>query len=305
MSKRKSRTQVTSIFIACEGKNTEPIYFERIKEEVEECNLLEITIYPDTNEERPKTDALGLIREARSRIEDFDEVWAVFDKNGYTKHKEAFDEANKKINGKKVHIAFSSISFEHWILLHFEKNDSVFLKSANIIETKFTNNESYFRNYSKRANFDIYPKLKNHVENAVKNAAWLKFQQKQNLENNEIYEVNPYTDVDVLVKRLFGIETTIGWANFGETIDLGKCEVKVDLHGNELLLKITNKKDATLFSTELKCFVIDSNSNTIECEIERVSINPNDEKIITVEKDFSDVSFVKLEFESSIYFLEI
>jgi RloB-like protein len=305
MSKRKSRPQVTSIFIACEGKNTEPIYFERIKEEVEECNLLEITIYPDKNEEEPKTDALGLIREARNRIDDFDEVWAVFDKNGYTKHKEAFDEANKTINGKKVRIAFSSISFEHWILLHFEKNDSCFLKSANIIETKFTSNETYFSNYSKRANFDIYPKLKNHTENAVKNAAWLKFQQKENLKNNEIYEVNPYTDVDVLVKRLFGIETTIGWTNFGETIDFDKCEVKVDLQGNELSLKITSKKEATLFSTELKCFVIDSNSNTIECEIEKLSLNPNDEKVITVRKDFSEFSFVKLEFENSVYFLEI
>ena len=44
------RRPLTTIFIACEGKNTEPIYFERIKEEVEECNFLAITIYPDESE---------------------------------------------------------------------------------------------------------------------------------------------------------------------------------------------------------------------------------------------------------------
>ena len=81
------------------SKNTEPIYFERIKEEVEECNLLAIEIYPERSEESPKTDALGLVREAKSRIDYYDEVWVVFDKNGYTKHKEAFAEANEEISG--------------------------------------------------------------------------------------------------------------------------------------------------------------------------------------------------------------
>jgi hypothetical protein len=305
MSKRKSRPQITSIFIACEGKNTEPIYFERIKEEVEECNLLEITIYPDKNEDDPKTDALGLIREAKSRLSSFDEVWAVFDKNGYTKHKEVFNETNEEINGKKVKIAFSSIAFEQWVLLHFEKNDNSFLKSANIIETKFTSNETYFKDYNKRANIDIYPKLKNYTENAIENASWLRFQQKENLKNNAIYEVNPYTDVDVLVKRLFGIDTNINWIKQGEVIDFSKCVVKATFENNRIVLNITNKKDATLISTELRCFSVDTNSNINELEIQRVGINPNEENEIVVSGDFAEIDLIKVEFEKSICFIEI
>jgi hypothetical protein len=42
----KKRISPTAIFIACEGRNTEPLYFERIAEQVEDDGLLAITIYP-------------------------------------------------------------------------------------------------------------------------------------------------------------------------------------------------------------------------------------------------------------------
>jgi RloB-like protein len=334
MSKRKRPTP-TTIFIACEGTNTERIYFEFISEQIQEEQLFAIKVYPDETDKNPKTNALNLVREAQKQIEFYDEVWVVFDKDGDTQLEEASNLAKEEINDKKVNIAFSSIAFEHWFLLHFEKNKNAFGKSDCTDEKddslfcgrdNHTKNcagsrcvagrlreQNFIKDYTKRArNRGVYKiaeqlldKDKILLSKAIENAAWLRFKQKENLRNNAVYEINPYTDVDVLVKRLFGIENVIDWANFGETIDLGKCEVKADLHGNELLLKITNKKDTTLFSTELKCFVIDSNSNTIECEIERVSLNPNNEKTITVEKDFSNVSFVKLEFEGSIYFLEL
>ena len=79
----KKRISPTSIFIACEGRNTEPLYFERIAEQVEDDGLLAITIYPDKDTPNPKTDALNLIREAQSKGDEFDEVWVVFDKDGY------------------------------------------------------------------------------------------------------------------------------------------------------------------------------------------------------------------------------
>ncbi len=85
----KKRISTTTIFIACEGRNTEPLYFESIAEQVEDDGLLAITIYPDKDTPNPKTDALNLIREAQSKGDEFDEVWVVFDKDGYTKHEES------------------------------------------------------------------------------------------------------------------------------------------------------------------------------------------------------------------------
>ena len=52
--------------------------------------------------------------------EGVDESWAVYDKDEHPKHEEAMAEANKIIDGKKVNIAFSSRSFEYYLLLHFE-----------------------------------------------------------------------------------------------------------------------------------------------------------------------------------------
>jgi hypothetical protein len=59
----------------------------------------------------------------------YSEVWAVFDKDGHPNHEEAFNLASTDIAGKKVNIAFTSIAFEYWILLHFESNDTAFVKS--------------------------------------------------------------------------------------------------------------------------------------------------------------------------------
>ena len=52
--------------------------------------------------------------------EGVDESWAVYDKDEHPKHEEAMAEAIKIIDGKKVNIAFSSRSFEYYLLLHFE-----------------------------------------------------------------------------------------------------------------------------------------------------------------------------------------
>lgn len=58
----KKRTPPLSIFIACEGSNTEPLYFEKLNEimEDEDNYPFAITVYPDKElDENPKTDAIG------------------------------------------------------------------------------------------------------------------------------------------------------------------------------------------------------------------------------------------------------
>jgi len=169
---RKKRSLRRTVFIACEGRNTEPIYFEKIAEEIEDRGIFSVTIYPDRSDDTPVSHALGLVLEARSRIDDFDEVWVVFDRNGYTKHKEAFELAAESVNGKFVHIAFSSIAFELWVLLHFEKSNTAFAKSAGIVQ--LLRDRSHFPGYEKKAYIDTYSFLKNRTLQAMENAAWLR-----------------------------------------------------------------------------------------------------------------------------------
>ena len=239
MSKKK-RVPPTSIFIACEGKNTEPIYFEKIKEIVEEDFNLAITIYPDKNDKIHSCHALGLVEEARSRIDEFDEVWVVFDKNGYTKHKEAFDLANQQIYGKKVNIAFSSISFEHWVLLHFEKSDAAFPKSKDVIERLITC--GYFPEYEKKTYIDTFSKLQARTEIALENSAWLKYRllSAGSLPATPVYQLNPYTDVGVLVKRLLGIDTEVIWSRTGVATIVEDFKITVQYEGLILSISIEN-----------------------------------------------------------------
>lgn len=232
----KKRFSPKSIFIACEGKNTEPLYFEKIKE-IKECDdfySYSLTIYPDRNEdEKPKSDAIGLINEAIERINEFDEVWVVFDKDGYTKHKEAFELA--ETNG--VSVCFSSISFETWVLLHFELNISSFAKSANIINDKFLNNEKYFENYSKSGDISIFPYLETKTTNAFINSSCLKNYNKLTFPQTNIYDLNPYSDVDVLVKKLLEID-----------ISFESCYLDQEIEFNDVTIKITNDNDSLVFN---------------------------------------------------------
>lgn len=154
----------------------------------------------------------------------YDEIWAVFDKNGHTHHKEAFERAKRLVNDKKTNIAFSSRSFEQWILLHFEKSDKVFEQTEckndkiplGCNETIGCKGETCLVGYI-RKNYHLGYEKSNKNSNlsqlmqtlvarqdmAFQNAIWLR-EQKQNLQN-KIYELNPYTDMDVLVKSILGL----------------------------------------------------------------------------------------------------
>lgn len=159
----------------------------------------------------------------------YEELWAVFDKDGHSHHKEAYERAEKKVNNKKVQIGFSSRSFEHWFLLHFEKNRTGF----SVSECKDEQGDSlkcnseqgckgeiclagYIRintpivDYQKSSNkedleymMDILLQPK-RINEAFENALWLRDKIKKDplLKNKKCYELNPYTDVDILVRKL-------------------------------------------------------------------------------------------------------
>ena len=244
MAKRKPKH---TIFIACEGKNTEPLYFENIKEieEDRENYPFSITIYPDREcDVNPKTDALGLVNVAIDAKKQYNEVWVVFDKDGYTKHKEAFELARKN----DVNIAFSSISFETWILFHFERNQSQFLKSANIINDKFVNNESYLTDYNKTGEFNVYPYISDKIVKAYQNAAWIrKVSQSEN-----IYDNNPYTDVDLLVKYLTLNGLINSYLILNEVIEITDIQFKFTLEENVVFLYLNNNSNTSFVTNSLQ-----------------------------------------------------
>ncbi|MDC2175217.1 RloB family protein [Bacteroides thetaiotaomicron] len=267
MSKKK-RTLPKAIFIACEGRSTEKNYFQMIGELFGDELNYALTIYPDENEAKPKSDPLGLINEAISRKDEgFDELWAVFDKDGYTKHEDAF----KLAKDNDINIAFSSIAFEEWVLMHFGRFSNKFDKSDCKNEKEkylecgshkndgdcsgercvagYMREHKLFSDYSKSAYKSIYPFLENKTETAITNSAWLRFIMREDIrkEKDQLFNINPYTDVDVLVKRLTGYDKNHHYFKVGDIIDDSRIHAHIHTPiPNLIIAVITSKGEASI-----------------------------------------------------------
>lgn len=214
MSKRKRRQIKTTLFIVCEGTKTETYYFQRIKEQLDSNSKygIEIHVY-----ETDTVDPKGLVDIAIEHLGKHNEVWAVFDKDKHPKLPQSFSNAARN----KVHIAFSSVSFEHWVLLHFEQNQTAFDKSADIIE--YMDEQNIF-DYEK-SDPHLYSKTKNKLPKAFENAAWLRFINPSN--GNLVYTLNPYTDVDLLIAKLLQYDKKIAWVGRNQTMPLKEQEITI------------------------------------------------------------------------------
>lgn len=162
--------------------------------------------------------------------EGVDESWAVYDKDEHPKHAEALEETNKVIDGKKVNIAFSSRSFEYYLLLHFEYlyytfeetecgerikgNKHRFECGTGKNPEKDCNGKICINGYARKQGYwketkssvSTFPLVADKLVKGLINANRLRAE--SDVQTNEpIYNRNPYTNVDLLVGRLIGKET--------------------------------------------------------------------------------------------------
>jgi hypothetical protein len=180
--------------IVCEGARdkSESAYFKAlIKDRRNPDNRIEVKVV-DTR----KNTGRELVREAkRLRETPRDEVWVVYDKDGYTLHPQTFDEAH----ASNVRIAFSSISFEYWIVLHFGYTTCPFADSAEVIHYLET---THGYRYGKGDPL-TYAGTKAFIADAKLRASQCRdYQRQSNPPGTPVYEMNPWTDVDELVERI-------------------------------------------------------------------------------------------------------
>jgi hypothetical protein len=106
--------------IVCEGKKTEPLYFQKYR-----APGLVIRV------EGEGCDPLGIVRvaikqreAARKKKGPYDQVWCVFDRD--SNPVEQFNSAIERAHQNQIEIAYSNQSFELWYLLHFRfQNTSI------------------------------------------------------------------------------------------------------------------------------------------------------------------------------------
>ncbi|MFI3280140.1 MAG: RloB family protein [Rikenellaceae bacterium] len=291
---RRRRQLHRSIGIVCEGTKTENLYIFKVFEdnpallkvrrhiipkETAEPRVVrannkrprrslkgsELLMYHELTESnridynRYKSQPLRYVREAYllKEEENCSEVWAIFDKDFHPSHRRAFDYAQRW----GVNIAFNSLSFEQWVLLHFEKSKREFLhvQCKGHGGARFCNERipclnpaeeclcgylrrSHISNYSK-SDAGLYRTLSSHLGQAVENAAWLRFEYRN--VQNRIYWRNPYSDMDRLILHLINFEKP--QVKGAEWFELGyRLQLSEDLHlivtqqGGGILLRFFN-----------------------------------------------------------------
>lgn len=192
---KDTREPGKKIVIFCEGRKSEPNYFNGLKQTLRvHKNRLIVEIV-----DCEYTSCVELVNEANKkkrtkRYVKEDEFWVVVDKDGYTQHAKCFDIAR----GKGVKIAFSAIAFEFWILLHFEYTSRVFQNSAEIISyIKTVHDFSYEKNMG-----GLYMLLQDREVEAKGRAQKIRQHHDATSPGQQPYRLDPYTDVDKLVESI-------------------------------------------------------------------------------------------------------
>ena len=155
MERQHDQVEVRQRFlIVCEGKKTEPQYFERFR-----VPGLVVKV------EGVGMNTLRLVDEAmRIRNDDeYDQVWCVFDKDDFPI--ENFENAIQQAIDNDMHVAYSNQAFELWYVLHFE-----YLNSAIDRKTYMKKLNDYLGFEYKKNDPNIYQVLHCKIDTAIRNS---------------------------------------------------------------------------------------------------------------------------------------
>ena len=212
------------------------------------------------------------VREAELFLEKlcYDEAWAVYDwdeKPGQCQKKHTAVIPILQRNQGKLFVAFSSYSFEEWILAHFEHNITKFSDS----DCSDTSGHSYLcgsdnanplndchgtrciAGYLRLCRYvPQYSKTDKHLfstytldagkvnRKALFNASWLRFKGKR-------FSSDAYTDVDVLVCKMLSDDYRCEWFSLGSTFELNGTSLKIVENGD--CLEMINEGDKSCLLT--------------------------------------------------------
>lgn len=292
MARIKKRVIIKPVlFIACEGTSSEYQYFESWAESDLTKEIFEkVNVYPDENEEKPKTTPYQLYEKAKKVLEDgsADYAWIVFDKDGHPRLLETFVNAA----ASNVKIAFSSRSFEEWVLMHFQKINTTFNATeckdakgkptncgsllvpncapANCL-TGHIRRQNFIPAYSKKKTFDLFSAISLRTEIAIVNAAWLRFQVNASLNTAQpaLDTLNPYTDVDQLIFKLHERLDKIEWGASGTNISLNNWTINASLAQGNIVVSLSHTNPQAVALNALfplpNFFTTDDDLNNTPC----------------------------------------
>lgn len=229
----------------------------------------------------PGEQPLNWVKGGVENLKVYDEVWVVFDKDGHPKAPDAFKLAKEtKDNGGNLHIAFTSRCFEYFLLLHFERIYRAFEKSEcnekvpvrkngkeissktrsfhcmtkDAVVGKACQGDKCINGYARLKGYwqeskdgsSTFRLVKDKLGKGLVNSQYVRRHSELMNPGTEIYDRNPYVDVDILVWRLMGftlIES--GWSY--EAND-GKITLTLSRSANNLTITLITGQHCILTS---------------------------------------------------------
>ena len=196
---RSKRQAPANFLIVCEGKQTEPNYFNGLKRKINEKygNKVDVLI-PNIEIKGIGMNIVSLVKYTEQKVNHankvYGQVWVVFDKDDY--RDEQFDSA---IDNCKYKVAWSNPNFELWLLAHFKRIDRYISKDDILKEIDREFQKSGLGEYIKNDK-DVFTKVTSDgkIDNAIKNCEYM-----ENLnKDGQASQRNPMTRVYKIVDEL-------------------------------------------------------------------------------------------------------
>lgn len=185
--------------IVCEGKQTEPNYFNGLKQAINKKygNKVEVLI-PSIDVKGTGMNTTSLVKYTQRTINHsnkvYGQVWVVFDKDDY--NDEQFDSAIKNCD---YNVAWSNPNFEVWLLAHFKKVNRYISKDDVLQELSKEFQKKELGEYEKNDK-NIFDKItsEGRLHTAIKNCEYMEELDKE----GQASQRNPMTRVYKLVDGL-------------------------------------------------------------------------------------------------------
>ena len=123
---------------------------------------------------------------------------------------------------------------------------------------------NYIPDYDK-SNRTIFKLTQPNHARAYENAAWLrcKIKEKLDLTGGKVFKINPYTNIDQLLKSIYGLSEVINWIDWEQAILVEGFEITFTKKNNTCLLQICNISDRSQIVLPSMFYLTDSKGEIV------------------------------------------
>jgi RloB-like protein len=195
------RPEKTRILIVCEGRETEPNYFRGLRDEEADRQNFRVEVKKGKSGSclAVVEQAIAEQERAAARVEDYDEVWCVFDAEG-AGQREQVSEGRTLARRHEIRLALSNPAFECWLLAHFVRTKRSFADCDRVVVVLNNHWRRVFGRDYEKSDEQLYTHLADRTRTAIDNAR--KVRKQDWAPSADILDCNSATEVYLLVEPL-------------------------------------------------------------------------------------------------------